>query len=355
MFRKQLICGAVLMAFSVSGFAASKGESKPAAKVSSKASAKATPQRLKGKTETLACRLGTEDRHARIAVVLIGGKTDSFAYYSKWKPRTCSIYLQRFRDSYSKWADNGNITTVDLERGAFLIEHKKGEYHFIFRDIDRERYCGMEGLLNGSLTIRKGSEQCQLDGEIMVEGTPLGEAFVNREEDKPPPGLMPGSVPASTAQAEAAAAPVAAEQPASPVKPASSTQQTAKPAGTTASPTVAAEKPAAKAAPSAVAVEKPAAKAAPSTVAAEKPAGDAAPSTVTAEKPAVNAVSPKTAAEQPAADAGAAATASQKSAATAVPKATEKKAAESGIGNTLRSFFGSFSQTHGPEKPAQSE
>jgi hypothetical protein len=60
-----------------------------------------------GRTETLACRLGTEDRHARIAVVVQKGKTDSFAYYSKWKPRTCSIYLQRKGDGYSKWADNG--------------------------------------------------------------------------------------------------------------------------------------------------------------------------------------------------------------------------------------------------------
>ena len=146
--------------------------------------------RLKGKTEVLACRLGTEDRHARIAVVLIGGKTDSFAYYSKWKPRTCSVYLQRLRDPYSKWADNGNITTVSIDKGAFLIEHRKnGEYHFIFRDVDRERYCGMDGVINGSLTIKRGSEQCVLDGDIMVEGTPLGEAHAHMKHDTetPPP------------------------------------------------------------------------------------------------------------------------------------------------------------------------
>jgi hypothetical protein len=139
-----------------------------------------------GRTETLACRLGTEDRHARIAVVVIKGRTDSFAYYSKWKPRTCSVYLQRNRDTYSKWADSGNITTVNLEKGAFLIEHKPGEYHFIFRDIDRERYCGMDGVINGSLTIKRGSEQCILEGDIMVEGTALGEANVAREERAPP-------------------------------------------------------------------------------------------------------------------------------------------------------------------------
>lgn len=139
-----------------------------------------------GRTETLACRLGTEDRHARIAVVVLKGKTDSFAYYSKWKPRTCSIYLQRRGDGYSKWADSGSITTVNLEKGAFLIEHRPGEYHFIFRDIDRERYCGMDGLLNGSLTIKRGNDQCVLDGNIMVEGTPLGEAHAHATETPAP-------------------------------------------------------------------------------------------------------------------------------------------------------------------------
>jgi hypothetical protein len=190
MFSTRLVCCATLMALSVTAFGATKA-----------------PRRAAQKTETLACRLGTEDRHARIAVVLVGGKTDSFAYYSKWKPRTCSIYLQRSRDMYSKWADNGNLTTVNLERGAFLIEHKKGEYHFIFRDIDRERYCGMDGVINGGLTIRKGSEQCVLDGDIMVEGTPLGQAVRENEEERPVPDLLRDmketskDAPAATAQA----------------------------------------------------------------------------------------------------------------------------------------------------------
>jgi hypothetical protein len=155
MFTKGAICCAVLVACTFSSVAAAQ------------------------KSETLTCRLGTEDRHARIAVVLVGGKTQEFVYYSKWKPRTCSIYLQRNRDK-SKWSDKGNVTTVNVERGSFLIEHKKGEYHFVFRDIDRQRYCGMDGQINGSLTIRKDSEQCQLAG-IMDEGTPLGQAWVKRD------------------------------------------------------------------------------------------------------------------------------------------------------------------------------
>jgi hypothetical protein len=185
MLSKRAICCAILMVYSVCGGAAQKEARKEA-------------RRAPQKTETIACRLGTEDRHARIAVVLVGGKTDSFAYYSKWKPRTCSIYLQRNRDMFSKWADNGNLTTVNLEKGAFLIEHNKGQYHFIFRDIDRERYCGMDGVINGGLTIRKGKAECQLDGNIMEEGVPLGQAHVNREEEKPT--AASDAAPASPAQ-----------------------------------------------------------------------------------------------------------------------------------------------------------
>jgi hypothetical protein len=169
MSSKRAICCAVLIACTVSTVADAKKNE-----------------------EVLTCRLGPEDRHARIAVVLVGGKTDSFAYYSKWKPRTCSIYLQRNRDK-SKWSDKGNVTTVNVERGSFLIEHKKGEYHFVFRDIDRQRYCGMDGQINGSLTIRKDSEQCELAG-IMEEGTKLGQAWA--KPGKQADGGMSDAVPA---------------------------------------------------------------------------------------------------------------------------------------------------------------
>ena len=204
MIRKRAILFALSLAIVASPLWAAEAR-KPAAKP-------------RGKTETLACRLGTEDRHARIAVVVIGGRTDSFAYYSKWKPRTCSVYLQRNRDMYSKWADSGNITTVNLEKGAFLIEHKPGEYHFIFRDVDRERYCGMDGVINGSLTIKRGSDQCVLDGEIMVEGTPLGAAHAMARE-MPPAGAGASDLDAASAfppSAAPAVAPAAASAPAKP-------------------------------------------------------------------------------------------------------------------------------------------
>jgi hypothetical protein len=199
MLKKLVVCCAALIATAAgpvmleTAFAAQKGAKK-----------KASPP---AKRETLACRLGTEDRHARIAVVLVGGRTTEFAYYSKWKPRTCSIYLQR-NDAFSRWSENGSLTKINLEQGGFVIEHRKGgEFHFVFRDVDRERYCGMDGRINGTLTIRRGSSRCELTG-IMEEGIALGEA--HRQEPAPVAESAPEVQPASPATpALAAPAPVA--------------------------------------------------------------------------------------------------------------------------------------------------
>lgn len=128
---------------------------------------------LRGKLEKLSCKLGTEDRHARIAVELIGGRLKSLAYYSKWKPRTCSVYIVR-DDAFSKWEDTGGVTVVTLneEKGAFLIDYSPSSVKFLFRDIDRERFCGMPGKITGSLTVTRGQDQCVLEGvmdEKMLE------------------------------------------------------------------------------------------------------------------------------------------------------------------------------------------
>ena len=126
---------------------------------------KKAARQAKPKVEKLACKLGTEDQHARIAVELVNGRVNRFAYYSKWKPRTCSMEVQR-DDAYSKWVDTGDVTVVTLieDKGAFLIDHERNRVHFIFREIDRMRYGGMEGKVSGSLTIFRGKPQCELDG-----------------------------------------------------------------------------------------------------------------------------------------------------------------------------------------------
>ena len=125
---------------------------------------------MRGRLEKLSCKLGTEDRHARIAVELIGGRVKSIAYYSKWKPRTCSVHIVR-DDAWSRWQDNGSVTTVTLneDKGAFLIDYQRRGVKFLFRNIDRERFCGMEGKITGSLTVTRGRSLCELEG-VMDEG-----------------------------------------------------------------------------------------------------------------------------------------------------------------------------------------
>lgn len=144
---------------------------------------------LRGKLEKLSCKLGSEDRHARIAVEVVGGRVKSIAYYSKWKPRTCSVHIVR-DDAYSKWEDTGSITVVTLneEKGSFLIDADRSKVKFLFRDIDRERFCGMEGKITGSLTVTRGKSVCELEG-VMDEGQ---DAVLRGTADTAPPAV-PGS------------------------------------------------------------------------------------------------------------------------------------------------------------------
>lgn len=163
MKRLLVVCfAAAFAAASMTTFAAEKKPARKAVK----------------KIERLSCKLGTEDRHARIAVEVINGSVQNFAYYSKWKPRTCSVAIER-DDAYSKWRDNGHLTTVTTEKGTFLIENSRNNVHFIFRDVERERYCGAAGMINGTLTVWRGKSQCELNG--VMDDDP------NEANREPPP------------------------------------------------------------------------------------------------------------------------------------------------------------------------
>ena len=121
--------------------------------------------------EKLACFTGIQDRHARIGVQLVNGKVDYFAYYSKWKPRTCSVAAGR-NGPYSHWEDTGQTSRVTLvdNKGSFTIDRKGGAVRFVFHDIDRMRYCGMSGKINGSLTVTRGKSKCVLEGVMDEHG-----------------------------------------------------------------------------------------------------------------------------------------------------------------------------------------
>ena len=119
--------------------------------------------------ETLACLSGSEDRHARIGVELTNGKVSYFAFYSRAAPRTCSIEVKR---GSARWEDRGATSRVTLPggRGSFLIDGESGRYRFVFRGIDRRRYCGMDGRINGTVTIVRGQDGCLVDGVMDGHG-----------------------------------------------------------------------------------------------------------------------------------------------------------------------------------------
>lgn len=50
-----------------------------------------------------------------------------------------------------------------------MIDHGHGRFHFTFNDVDRVRYCGMGGKINGYLTIRRADSRCELHG-LMEQG-----------------------------------------------------------------------------------------------------------------------------------------------------------------------------------------
>ena len=119
---------------------------------------------LAGAMERIDCMSGVEDLHARMALEARGGRITSFAYYSKWKPRTCSVHLQR-GDAFSRWKDTGEASVVTTEYGDFMIQTSRTEFQLYFRDVDRMHYCGMMGKLNGSMTVSRGPKrQCTVVG-----------------------------------------------------------------------------------------------------------------------------------------------------------------------------------------------
>ena len=154
---------AVLLGVSTSAVAQ---QPKPAAKSAAAPRTTTVTKGLvqRGPAEKYDCKVGTEDNHARMALFSLGGEVQSIAYYSKWKPRTCSVHLQR-GDAYSKWKDTGNATTITTEYGDFLVQVSRAEFHVYFREVDRMHYCGMMGKLNGSMLVTRGAKRmCTVEG-----------------------------------------------------------------------------------------------------------------------------------------------------------------------------------------------
>ena len=128
---------------------------------------------LSGKVEQIDCKSGVEDVHARMALEARGGQVASFAFYSKRKPRTCSLDINR-DTPYVKWRQTADgATRVQTLHGPILIRTLSDGYEFEFRNVSRQKICGMEGTLNGTMTIkRKGSKtECSVAGLLDRRGS----------------------------------------------------------------------------------------------------------------------------------------------------------------------------------------
>jgi len=108
-----------------------------------------------GAMERFDCKTGEENLHARIAFEARGGQVDGFSYYSKWKPRVCSIDIQP-NDPTLKWrlAPDGAIR-VHAPDGVFIIRTQPDAYIFEFQNVQRAKYCGMTGAINGIMTVAR--------------------------------------------------------------------------------------------------------------------------------------------------------------------------------------------------------
>jgi hypothetical protein len=123
---------------------------------------------LQGALERIDCTSGEEDLHARMALEARGGQIASFAYYSKWKPRTCALDFDR-ADPRAKWRlTPDGATRVQTPQGVFLIRASAEAYTFEFQRVSRQKFCGMLGHINGAMTIVRDSKPpaCSVQGVL---------------------------------------------------------------------------------------------------------------------------------------------------------------------------------------------
>jgi len=114
--------------------------------------------------ERFSCRTGPNDEQARLIVEVVKSRPMEFAYYSRLGTSVCSIHGRR-GDAYTKWEDNGSgKTAVRLLEGTAQLEYKPGHFSIKFAEVDRMRYCGMEGELNGSVEVSSKKSECALSG-----------------------------------------------------------------------------------------------------------------------------------------------------------------------------------------------
>ena len=133
---------------------------------------------LSGRVEQIDCKSGVEDLHARMALEARGGQIASFAYYSKRRPRTCSMDMRR-DDPHIKWRlTPDGATRVQTPQGLFLIRSSSDAYEFEFLEVERQKFCGMDGSINGKMIIQRKTTnpECSVAGLLDREDEAIADA-----------------------------------------------------------------------------------------------------------------------------------------------------------------------------------
>jgi len=114
--------------------------------------------------EKFSCRTGPNDEQARLIVEVVKSRPMEFAFYSRLGTSVCSIHGRR-GDAYTKWEDGeGGRTSVRLLVGNAQLEYRPGYFLIKFNEVDRMRYCGAHGELNGSVEVSRNKPECGLSG-----------------------------------------------------------------------------------------------------------------------------------------------------------------------------------------------
>jgi hypothetical protein len=132
-----------------------------------------------GPLERIDCMSGRDALHARIAFEARGGQVLNFAYYSKWKPRTCSIDFELNADG-TKWRlTPDGATRVYTPEGRFVIRTRADAYVFEFEHVQRRKFCGMPGEINGTMIVKRGTgkPECSAVGVLDTNDPYLEELY----------------------------------------------------------------------------------------------------------------------------------------------------------------------------------
>lgn len=154
------------------------------------------PVAMTGEIERFDCTSGTPNWHARMAFEAQGGRVVGFAYYSIWKPRTCSIHFTRDTAGIKWIAAADGTDHVHAPQGRVVIRASADAYVFEFQNMQREKFCGMPGEINGTMTVKRDPAKayCSVAG-VMDANDPYLEALYGSAAVKTARTSKPGVPP----------------------------------------------------------------------------------------------------------------------------------------------------------------